>query len=120
MTEPENMEDDLFADLYDDNEPAAAPAPAKQEQPVEQPPAPAPAQPEPHVEEEPAYDPNQNGYNNDDYQQQAEYEDDDDDDVDFNLGNNPPRDMDTSTPMREEASTPNYHSTRGPSAKEDG
>lgn len=92
MTEQENFEEDLFADLYNDDEPAAAkPAPAP-EQPTA-PPALAPSD---------SYDSGAHG-SNDQYQPQQSYEqhqngedsymnqqeeEDDDDEVDFNLGGN--------------------------------
>ena len=44
---------------------------------------------------------------------------DDDDDVDFNLGNGS-NSAPVALPPQQEVSTPSYHSTRGPSAKEDG
>ncbi|KAL7623158.1 hypothetical protein AAE478_006839 [Parahypoxylon ruwenzoriense] len=131
MAEPENFDDDLFADLYDDNEapggapptaapaqaapaPAAAPTPSQISYP--QPSIEAPGQPEfnqapsdiaPVIDE--------NGYG-DDYQDEN-YEDDDD--VDFNLGNGPAAGSSV-TQSQQEVSTPTFHSTRGPSAKEDG
>ncbi|KAJ4265561.1 hypothetical protein NW762_004852 [Fusarium torreyae] len=83
MTEPENFEDDLFADLYDDNDaPKTAPPPA----------AAAAALPAPEVQ------PPTNTHNDDDQNGTHQYQDtggdehmtqdqdDDDDDVDFNLG----------------------------------
>ncbi|KAK6216557.1 putative RNA recognition domain-containing protein [Colletotrichum tabaci] len=89
MTEPENFEEDLFADLYDDDAPAK-PAAAQQPTPA---PAPAPASvPQQSIEthaEPPAqsgldYGGGGGGGGGDD---QMKYEeDDDDDDVDFNLG----------------------------------
>lgn len=135
MTEPENIEEDLFADLsvpdplvghlagaspayvltcrsYDDNEPSAAPAPA---------PAKTESVPEPTAHEASAFDDgpahDHHSYGND--HQEPNY-DDDDDDVDFNLGNGPPPKEVETVPVKEEVSTPTFHSARGPSAKEDG
>ncbi|KAI1762394.1 hypothetical protein GGR53DRAFT_501793 [Hypoxylon sp. FL1150] len=122
MADGENFEDDLFADLYDDNEPTGAPAPAA---PAVQAPAAsvqptveAPSQFEPDqtpgdvahtVEENVAYD--------DTYQDEAY---DDDDDVDFNLGNDQSSVNVTAAQPQHEESTPTYHSSRGSGAKEDG
>ncbi|KAI0473111.1 hypothetical protein GGR56DRAFT_599421 [Xylariaceae sp. FL0804] len=117
MADPENFEDDLFADLYDDNDTSAAQAsvPSATSQP--QPPVEAAAQPGalqpsdngvPHGLE--------NGYG-DDYQDDN-YEEDDD--VDFNLGNGPTTAAQVAPVKQEETPTPSFHTTRGPSAKEDG
>ncbi len=57
----------------------------------------------------------ENGYG-DDYQDDNY---DDDDDVDFNLGNGPANSVGGNQSQHDE-STPAYHSTRGPSVKEDG
>ncbi|OTA84708.1 hypothetical protein M434DRAFT_16338 [Hypoxylon sp. CO27-5] len=131
MAEQENFEDDLFADLYDDNDTAAAPAPAA---PAAQTPAAAPthapaqSNPQPSVEtpsqpeinqapSDVAHTTEENGYDN-------EYPDetyDDDDDVDFNLGNGSAGAVAvTHSNSQQDDSASTYHSTRGPSAKEDG
>ncbi|KAI1500762.1 hypothetical protein F5X99DRAFT_226287 [Biscogniauxia marginata] len=124
MAEPESFEDDLFADLYDDNDTSAAPAPAPAPASTSTS-APAPAPPKPQLSAEvvaqPEYDPGhgdiapttENGY---DDIQEDNYEDDDD--VDFNLGNGPSSNV--AAPYQQEVSTPTFHTTRGPSAKEDG
>ncbi|KAI1081389.1 hypothetical protein F5B20DRAFT_63694 [Whalleya microplaca] len=126
MADPENFEDDLFDDLYDDNEGAVAPAQASA--PAHAAPAPAPAPSKPQPSFEPAGQPEvdqtpmdtapaaeENGYG-DDYPEDAY---DDDDDVDFNLGNG--QGFSGSAPPQQEVSTPTYNSSaRGPSAKEDG
>ncbi|KAJ4996190.1 hypothetical protein K4K48_008930 [Colletotrichum sp. SAR 10_66] len=80
MTEPENFEEDLFADLYDDDTPAkAAAAPEPAAAPA---PAAAPVQThDTHAEPPPSADPDHGA------DDQMRYEDEDDDDeVDFNLG----------------------------------
>ncbi|KJR80464.1 uncharacterized protein SPSK_05501 [Sporothrix schenckii 1099-18] len=85
MTEPENFDDELFADLYNDDEPSASRAPAA---------APAQTAP-PVVAPAAAQDPASNdSYGDDagdqgvgDYDDSAMQYDDDDDEVDFNLGN---------------------------------
>ncbi|KAM5359522.1 hypothetical protein ACJZ2D_014417 [Fusarium nematophilum] len=79
MTEPENFEEDLFADLYDDNDASrAAPPPV-----VAAPPAPE-VQP-PNISNN-----DQNGTSQHQDmgadERMAQDQDDDDDDVDFNLG----------------------------------
>ncbi|OTB07021.1 hypothetical protein M426DRAFT_92737 [Hypoxylon sp. CI-4A] len=132
MAEPENFEDDLFADLYDDNDASAvpaqakapAPAPAQSAQvqapapvaaPIPQPSVEAPSQPEfDQTHNDVAYAAEENGYG-DEYQDEA-YEDDDD--VDFNLGNDPSATGSAAQPQQEDMAS--YHTTRGPSAKEDG
>lgn len=102
----------LIGRSYDDNEPSAAPAPA---------PVKPESVPEATTHEASAFDDgpatDHNSYGND--QQEPNY-DDDDDDVDFNLGNGPPPKEPETVPMKEEVSTPTFHSARGPSAKEDG
>ncbi|KAL9942262.1 hypothetical protein ACHAQF_006541 [Verticillium nonalfalfae] len=125
MTEPENFEDDLFADLYDDDaapsKPAAAAPPtiASVPAPVVEPAPPAPAYNEAHNEapvqinqDEPAD--NQIAYD----------DDDDDDDVDFNLGGGapapPPPPPANGFSHHEETSYSGRGSAKNPSAKEDG
>ncbi|KAH8671252.1 hypothetical protein BX600DRAFT_242984 [Xylariales sp. PMI_506] len=127
MTEPENFEDDLFADLYDDNDASAAAAPTAAA--TAPPPVPAPVKQEPaipdppaHDEPEPQYDDQQNhmgdenGYGGEYADNEEPY--DDDDDVDFNLGNG--ASSHALAPRQEEVSTPTFHTNKGPSAKEDG
>ncbi|KAI0009946.1 hypothetical protein F4779DRAFT_335641 [Xylariaceae sp. FL0662B] len=123
MADPENFEDDLFDDLYDDNEASVAPAQTSAPAPA----VPAPPKPPPPVEVHVAAQPEvdqtpadvvpmaeENGYG-DEYPEENY---DDDDDVDFNLGNGPS--SSALAPSQQEVSTPTYHTTRGPSAKEDG
>ncbi|RYP88564.1 hypothetical protein DL769_000260 [Monosporascus sp. CRB-8-3] len=122
MAEPENFDDDLFADLYDDNEPSSASAPVAAPAPAPvpsqpQPASEAPAQPQP--ESTPADagpHPADDGYG-EDYQEEN-YEDDDD--VDFNLGNGSGGTPAAAPPPQQDMSAHSFHSTRGPSAKEDG
>ncbi|KAI1463951.1 uncharacterized protein F4812DRAFT_228349 [Daldinia caldariorum] len=141
MAETENFEDDLFADLYDDNDAAAAPpsaaataatattaaaaAPAAQVStaPV---PTPTPSNPQQSIEtpsqyemdqthNEVAYTTEENGYG-EEYQDEN-YEDDDD--VDFNLGNGPSGAVTAAQPQQDDSASA-YHTARGASAKEDG
>ncbi|EKJ76123.1 hypothetical protein NXS19_004006 [Fusarium pseudograminearum] len=120
MTEPENFEDDLFADLYDDND-APKPAPAA---PVAAPAAP----PAPEVQP-----PTNNTHDNDDhnatYQHQdvgadehmTQDQDDDDDDVDFNLGGGGGYGSHTGQAgMHDDDQAPPYGTVHKASAKEDG
>ncbi|KAI0164383.1 hypothetical protein GGR52DRAFT_119207 [Hypoxylon sp. FL1284] len=131
MADAENFEDDLFADLYDDNEPTAAPAPAASAPQA----AAIPTQPEPQSIEAPgqleldqaaanvapvAPAAEENGAYDDTYQEDAY---DDDDDVDFNLGND--QSSVTATAIaaaqsQHDESTPTFHGARAPGAKEDG
>ncbi|KAF6833960.1 hypothetical protein CPLU01_05255 [Colletotrichum plurivorum] len=125
MTEPENFEEDLFADLYDDDgpakpavaEPAAAPAPAPAA-------APAPVQGyETHAEPPPQAEPDHGG-------DEMRYDDEEDDDeVDFNLGGGssnagtvaphapPPNGTGA---VKHEEPTYSTSTAKNPSAKEDG
>nr|XP_036585137.1 uncharacterized protein CTRU02_05106 [Colletotrichum truncatum]KAF6794905.1 hypothetical protein CTRU02_05106 [Colletotrichum truncatum] len=129
MTEPENFEEDLFADLYDDDtpaKPAAAPPPP--------PPPAAPAQTaapvqnhEIHAEPHPPAEPEHGG-------EEMKYEDDEDDDeVDFNLGsggggggNSSGGVPSNATPsngmgaVKHEEHTYSTSTAKNPSAKEDG
>lgn len=67
--------------------------------------------------DEPAHGATENGYG-DDYHDEAY---DDEDDVDFDLGNGPTNSIAAAAPTRQEESPgPAFHTTRGPSAKEDG
>ncbi|KAI1178632.1 hypothetical protein F4777DRAFT_537324 [Nemania sp. FL0916] len=133
MADPENFEDDLFADLYDDNDasaptapvPVAAPAPAVAPAAAQTPvsisiPVPLPEQiaaPQvEHVADEAVHGTTENGYG-DDYHEEAY---DDEDDVDFDLGNGPATTAIAPSTKLEESPGPVFHTTRGPSAKEDG
>ncbi|KAI0868871.1 hypothetical protein GGS24DRAFT_480852 [Hypoxylon argillaceum] len=131
MADPENFEDDLFADLYDDNDASAPNAPATVSAPAPAPaaaPAPVVASiplpvvekfPEPqteHVFNEATHGAAENGYG-DDYHDEAY---DDEDDVDFDLGNGPISNAMAVQAKQEESPGPTFHTTRGPSSKEDG
>ncbi|KAF2969594.1 hypothetical protein GQX73_g3967 [Xylaria multiplex] len=129
MADADNFEDDLFADLYDDNDGSAPPALTSTSASA---PAPAPAPvvasipppvteqvPEPqieHIPDEVAHGTVENGYG-DDYHDDAY---DDDDDVDFDLGNGPTISNMAAPAKKEESPGSSFHTTRGPSAKEDG
>ncbi|XXH03810.1 GTPase-activating protein [Hypoxylon texense] len=127
MADAENFEDDLFADLYDDNEPAGAPAQAA---PVVQAPAvsaqskpqssvEAPSRPEPEQAHNDVAHMNEENVTYDDTYQDEAY--DDDDDVDFNLGNDQSSVTATANAQpHHEESTPTYHGSHAPGAKEDG
>jgi hypothetical protein len=109
------------ADLssYDDNDAAAAPAPAAapaHHEPVAAEPIIAPAPASAPFDEHAASVGDENGYGHD-YNDNEEAYDDDDDEVDFNLGNSSNH---APAPKQEEVSTPAYHAARGPGAKEDG
>ncbi len=132
MTEPENFDDDLFADLsvppqsrgrhpllltwppsYNDDEPSTAKHLAPQ---MTSAPALAAAEPMPvdRYDETPDIA-DQNGADTRD-----DYDDDDDDDVDFNLGNGSTTHR-AETPMyRAPSPVPLPVATKGPNAKEDG
>ncbi|KAI0171149.1 hypothetical protein BJ166DRAFT_495016 [Pestalotiopsis sp. NC0098] len=123
MADNENFEDDLFADLYDDNDapsaPAAvpAPAPAQKAEPLNEPVVAAPIA-EVHVA--PAHDVyapsgDFHGQGGDYHDNEDAYEDDDE--VDFNLGNGSSH---NAAPKQEETpAAPAFHA-KGPGAKEDG
>ncbi|KAK0671815.1 hypothetical protein QBC41DRAFT_46457 [Cercophora samala] len=90
MTEPENFDDELFADLYNDDDGAPPPKPAVAAQPDQY----AAVQPSTESRQEDSYDPHQyndygGGGENGNMNQDDEEEEDDDDDIDFNLGNGP-------------------------------
>ncbi|KAF7554822.1 hypothetical protein G7046_g6717 [Stylonectria norvegica] len=116
MTEPETFEEDLFADLYEDNDPTkAAPAPAPP------PKAPVPAAPvyqaiENHDQVAISHDQVQGG---DEHMNQDQDDDDDDDDVDFNLGggNN---NMNHGISQDDHPTPPQFGNFHKASAKEDG
>ncbi|KAK3327419.1 hypothetical protein B0T19DRAFT_400289 [Cercophora scortea] len=129
MTEPENFDDELFADLYNDDEPAAkapaAAAPASEQYSAAQPSAPDNSDGNNNYNQEPAEDTGQyQQYNNgEDRNVNDDEVDDDDDDVDFNLGNGPSTTNQYShdeAPARYDAPPPPPAATRGPNAKEDG
>ncbi|CAN8106021.1 unnamed protein product [Discula destructiva] len=89
MTEPENFEDDLFDDLYNDEAPAQSAPSAADPEPSAAPPAAAKDEPTAFKQED------YNDYNqanegdggDESHMQGAEEYEDDDDEVDFNLGN---------------------------------
>ncbi|KUI62903.1 hypothetical protein VP1G_10023 [Cytospora mali] len=122
MTEPENFEDDLFDDLYNDDAPTRTAAAS----------APEPDAPVAEPAEHSNTNYNNNANDNDDHHDTSyaadhdigddshmngaeEYEEDDDD-VDFNLGNGDSHAPDT--PSYNNAPAQPMH--RGPNAKEDG
>ncbi|KAL6866028.1 hypothetical protein ACO1O0_002128 [Amphichorda felina] len=116
MAEQENFEEDLFADLYDDNDASKGAAPAP-------PPATAPApvnEPQPDAGNQggPAHDGGADGAEIM-HQDQEEY-DDDDDDVDFNLGGGSTSLGNTVAPREEAPTPPPYGTIHKASAKEDG
>jgi len=100
MSEPDNFEEDLFADLYDEQE--NVPKPATQPLVVKSEPAPAAA-----VKEEEVEQAEQNG-EGDEHMYNGE-QDGDDDDIDFNLGGN-----------GNSYDAPATHEQHGPGIKEDG
>ncbi|PHH68723.1 hypothetical protein CDD82_330 [Ophiocordyceps australis] len=108
MTEPENFEEDLFADLYDDNDvsrTAAAPKPAD-----------APIQDQ---GDEPAVANDALRPDADEPMRHEAQEDQDEDEVDFNLGGGGA--SSTSKPEDNDGpSTPPYGTVHRASAKEDG
>jgi hypothetical protein len=112
MTEAENFEDDLFADLYEDTDarPAASAASA-----VHHTEARAPEQPEPVSAPAPAGDLDDGGH--DAMNQDV---DDDEDDVDFNLGGGGASTNTHMMPQDDMPSTPPYGTVHKASAKEDG
>jgi len=99
MADPENFEEDLFADLYTEDD-----APLKQQSAPEVKVAPvAPVEVKPDMKEE-HEEPNAEGN-----QQVYGGEQDMDDDIDFNLGNGNSYDAPA-----------NHHEAHGPGIKEDG
>ncbi|OIW28859.1 hypothetical protein CONLIGDRAFT_645022 [Coniochaeta ligniaria NRRL 30616] len=124
MTEPENFEDDLFADLYNDDEPAPKPQAAPDQSAAEQPPA-ADDSYEPPQEPNQQYN-DQNGQ--DSYMNQGDgVEEEDDDDVDFNLGNGNSAAQHDQDHDNEDAphgygipQQQHHGHSRGPNSKEDG
>jgi len=99
MTEPDNFEEDLFADLYADEE------------------APKPTAPEAEIKSEPAAPNETNGegtiehpeHNGGGDEQMYNGEEDMDDEIDFNLGGN-----------SDNYNAPATHESHGPGIKEDG
>ncbi|KAI5462676.1 hypothetical protein BGZ63DRAFT_221392 [Mariannaea sp. PMI_226] len=115
MTEPENFEEDLFADLYDDNDASKAAPPPK---------APAPAvtdnQPaQPIANEQPGvfHDADIGG---DEVMGHEQDDDDEDDDVDFNLGGGPSNHAGHTAMHEDPPSPPPFGTVHKASAKEDG
>ncbi|KAK9438683.1 heterogeneous nuclear ribonucleoprotein HRP1 [Metarhizium brunneum] len=108
MTEPENFEEDLFADLYDDNDAAAKP-----------PPAPVPVA-EPSTNDQQNSAPRPSDAANDDEEMHHDGGDEeDDDDVDFNLGGGSSNAV--AAPHQDPgSSTPPYGTVHKASAKDDG
>ncbi|KAK4251760.1 hypothetical protein C7999DRAFT_27838 [Corynascus novoguineensis] len=130
MTEPENFDDELFADLYNDDEPASK-VPRGPE--IDQSTA---AQPAAETRNEYAEDTGEQQDYNGGRARDEEEEDDDDDEIDFNLGNGPSttlthhdhndnhehRDQQEShseKPTYNAPAAPVTHA-KGPNAKEDG
>ncbi|OAQ72081.1 heterogeneous nuclear ribonucleoprotein HRP1 [Pochonia chlamydosporia 170] len=108
MTEPENFEEDLFADLYDDNDAAkAAPAPV---------PVAEPAMPRSHEQNSA---PKPSDHANEDEHMHQDADDDDDDEVDFNLGGGSNSAV-AAPPQDPGSSTPPYGTVHKASAKDDG
>jgi len=99
MTEPDNFEEDLFADLYADEE------------------APKPTAPEAEIKSEPAAPNETNGegtiehpeHNGGGDEQMYNGEEDMDDEIDFNIGGN-----------GDTYNAPATHESHGPGIKEDG
>lgn len=111
MTEPENFEDDLFADLYDDNDTTKAP------------PAPAVPAAESSKTENQSSAPTSNETTQQDHhmdQEGGDDDDEDDDDVDFNLGGRDNSNTVAATSHDTDASTPPYGTVHKASAKDDG
>jgi hypothetical protein len=131
MAEGENFDDELFADLYEnDDEPAqpAASVAAGAVAPESESAAPAPAPAE--IKHEATEDSNHNAQNGDDSYMHGDdqYEDDDDDEVDFNIGGavTVPKAEPEGEDLSVAYSTPNFVQqrapapSRGPNSKEDG
>ncbi|KAK4241034.1 hypothetical protein C8A03DRAFT_41547 [Achaetomium macrosporum] len=119
MTEPENFDDELFADLYNDDDATAKPAPVSE---PDQNSAVQPAAPESRNErpEDTGQRQDYDGGHNTQANHDEEVEEEDDDEIDFNLGNGP-----SATVKQEEKpmhSTPPAPAApaKGPNAKEDG
>ncbi|KAF5267635.1 hypothetical protein IWW34DRAFT_724630 [Fusarium oxysporum f. sp. albedinis] len=119
MTEPENFEDDLFADLYDDNDaakPGSAPAAAAPPAPEVQPPTNI------HNNDNDEHNGMQQHQETGDDEHMTQDQDDDDDDVDFNLGGGGYGGSGHTgqADMHDDAPTPPYGTVHKASAKEDG
>ncbi|SPQ21028.1 0e34a65d-c222-471a-9abc-2cb7bbf421ba [Thermothielavioides terrestris] len=122
MTEPENFDDELFADLYNDDEPAAktTSAPEPDHYSAAQSAAPEGKNDE---AEDTGQSQDYNGGDSAQVKDEDEVEEEEDDEIDFNLGNGPSTTV-TQT-HRDEKPT---HSAppapaapaKGPNAKEDG
>jgi len=97
-TEPDNFEEDLFADLYAEDESAAKPAPQHAEAQVE------PAAKVDAKAEEPYHNQDQTGGDDQEYKDDQDM----DDEIDFNLGNGNSHDVS------------HHHEAHGPGIKEDG
>ncbi|KAK0727105.1 hypothetical protein B0T26DRAFT_671823 [Lasiosphaeria miniovina] len=127
MTEPETFDDELFADLYNDDEPSSAKpasAPAQDQYSA----APAAAE---NRQYEMTVDTNQYQERNnggDSHWNNEQGEDDDDDDVDFNLGDGPVVAPAAGAHHHQDDSKQNFfHNSpaaaapvKGPNSKEDG
>ncbi|KAK4453750.1 hypothetical protein QBC34DRAFT_421901 [Podospora aff. communis PSN243] len=117
MTEPENFDDELFADLYNDDEPGqkATAAPVAEQYSAVQPTT------EDKQEFGDSAGPDQDYNGGDSNMNQDEYEDDDDD-VDFNLGDGPVTAVShhEEKPVSYNAPPPPPPQAKGPNAKEDG
>lgn len=117
MTEPENFEEDLFADLYDDNDASKPPPPA----------APPKAPAATAVDNQPVQtivNEQLGGLHEDDKggnEAMDEDQDDDDDDVDFNLGGGATSNSMSHTIAHDDDPTPPpFGTVHKASAKEDG
>ncbi|KAM3075118.1 hypothetical protein ACMFMG_007424 [Clarireedia jacksonii] len=110
MTEPENFEEDLFADLYTEDDNIAKPAETAAKSNVQ------PAVVESKVEQ-PIEETEHNG-NGDADQQMYNGEQDMDDEIDFNLGNGNGGGNDNNDSGYD--GTSNNHEAHGPGIKEDG
>ncbi|KAG6358871.1 hypothetical protein INS49_012390 [Diaporthe citri] len=113
MTEPENFEDDLFDDLYNDEAPAP---PAAAPEPVAPKAEPAPAPGKPEDDQSGGHHGADPAFGEDSHMNGAEEYEEDDDDVDFNLGNGDTHAPDT--PSYSQAPAATTH--KNPNAKEDG
>jgi len=130
MTEPENFDDELFADLYNDDEPAGKAARAAEPDQY------SAAQSAAEVQYETSEDPGQQQDYNGGAVKYDEEEEDDDDEIDFNLGNGPSTTLthhdhndhhDHRDHQEDHDEKPAYNApaapvahTKGPNAKEDG
>jgi len=118
MTEPENFDDELFADLYNDDEPGqkAAAAPVADQYSAVQPTTEAKQDFGDNAGPDQDYNGEDSNMNQDEYE-------DDDDDVDFNLGDGPVTTIShhhEERPASYSAPPPPPPQAKGPNAKEDG